>query len=140
MLSSIHKSRVLLYFISFHWERRKLEIKADGILQRWSQSRCQLVFPKIYHPVLKELHMQIGHLGTERTVNLFRDCFFWTKMQRNKEHIVTNMCEGLKKRKPNRTTQAPMMSIKTIHPIILVSVDFLLLKKSKLKPAQLQTI
>lgn len=60
-------------------EWSKLEIKADGILHRRSQSRCQLVLPNTYHPL--GLHNEMGHLGTERTVNLIRDCFFWPKMQ-----------------------------------------------------------
>ncbi|KAK0135446.1 Pro-Pol polyprotein [Merluccius polli] len=107
----------------------KLEIKADGILHR---SKIPSVLPKSYHPlVLKELHKEMGHLGTERTVNLIRDHFLWPKMQYDVEHFVTNASECLKKRKPNRTTRAPMMSIKTTHPFELVSVDFLHLEKSK---------
>lgn len=113
-------------------EWSKLEIKQDGTLHRRSQSRCQLVLPKVYHPlVLKELHQEMGHLGSERTLNLIRDRFFWPKMQQDVEHFVTNVCECLKKRKPNRITRAPMMSIKTTHPFELVSVDFLHLEKSK---------
>ena len=110
----------------------KLKIRADGTMHRESPTRSQLVLPDVYRPlVLKELHKDMGHPGPERTLNLIRDRFFWPKMHRDIEHFVTNVCECLKKRKPNRRTLAPMMSIETTHPFQLVSVDFLHLEECR---------
>ncbi|MGH0190246.1 UNVERIFIED_CONTAM: hypothetical protein FKN15_043544 [Acipenser sinensis] len=73
----------------------------------------------------------MGHLGVERTLNLIRDRFYWPKMQRDVEHFVTEVCECVKKKKPNRPTRAPLSNIKTTHPFELVSVDFLHLETCK---------
>lgn len=54
----------------------------------------------------------MGHLGSERTLNLIRDRFYWPKM-------------------PNRQTRAPMQSIETTRPFQLVSTDFLHLEQCK---------
>lgn len=70
----------------------RLEIRADRTMHRKTQTNTQLVLPDVYRPlILNELHKEIGHLGTERTLNLIRDRFFWPKMQRDIEHFVTNM-------------------------------------------------
>lgn len=110
----------------------KLQIAADGTLHRKTQTKSQLVLPEVYRPLIyKELHKDMGHLGTERTLNLVRHRFFWPKMQRDIEHFVMNVCECLKKKKPNRQARAPMLSIETTHPFQLVSVDFLHLEECK---------
>ncbi|CAI5668147.1 unnamed protein product [Oreochromis niloticus] len=113
-------------------EWSKLKIREDGTMFRETRHKKQLVLPSVYHPlVLNELHKQMGHLGSERTLNLIRDRFFWPKMQRDIEHFVSNVCECLKQRKPNRQARAPMLSIETTHPFQLVSVDFLHLEECK---------
>ena len=104
----------------------KLEIRADRTMYRRTQTKSQLVLPETYRPlILNELHKEMGHLGTERTVNLIRDRFFWPKMQRDVEHFITNVCECLKRKKTNRQSRATMLSIETTHPFQMVSVDFL---------------
>lgn len=112
------------------WDRR--EIRTEGTMHRRTQTKAQLVLPEVHRPLIfNELHKEMGHLGTERTVNLIRDRFFWPKMQRDVEHFITNVCECLKKRKPNRQSCAPMLSIQTTRPFRLVSVDFLHLEECK---------
>lgn len=119
-------------FKAFAREWSRLKIREDGSLVRKTQLKSQLVLPAVYHSlVLNELHKQMGHLGSERTVNLIRDRFYWPKMQRDIEHFVTNVCECLKKRKPNRQTRAPMPSIESTHPFQIVSIDFLHLEQCK---------
>ena len=81
----------------------RLEIRTDGTMYRSTRTKSQLVLPETYRPlILNELHKEMGHLGTERTVNLIRDRFFWPKMQRDVEHFITNVCECLKRKKTNR--------------------------------------
>uniref|UniRef100_A0A672KG77 Gypsy retrotransposon integrase-like protein 1 n=1 Tax=Sinocyclocheilus grahami TaxID=75366 RepID=A0A672KG77_SINGR len=72
----------------------------------------------------------MGHQGTDRTISLIRDRFFWPYMQRETEqHVMSCMC--LKQKKPNRETRTPLVSITSTHPFELVSVDFLHLDKCK---------
>ena len=49
----------------------KVEIGSDGLLQRKSGHNLQLVLPKQFHRlVYKELNQEMGHLGTERVLQL----------------------------------------------------------------------
>ena len=57
-------------------EWNKLEIDGQGILRRRTSSNLQLVLPKEFIPlVLKELHVEMGHLGVDRVVDLARSRF-----------------------------------------------------------------
>lgn len=59
----------------------------------------QLVIPKSYQPLIfKELHQDMGHLGTERTLDLIQERFYWPQMHKDVEHFVTQVCECLKKK------------------------------------------
>uniref|UniRef100_A0A3B5Q730 Gypsy retrotransposon integrase-like protein 1 n=1 Tax=Xiphophorus maculatus TaxID=8083 RepID=A0A3B5Q730_XIPMA len=111
---------------------RKLYISDDGILYRKAGHTSQLVLPKEHHPlVFRELHKEMGHLGVERTLNLIRDRFYWVRMQQDTEHFVTQVCECLKSKRPQRAARAPLMPIVTTRPFELVSIDFLHLEACK---------
>ena len=70
-------------------EWRKLFLDKDGVLRRNGGLCEQIVLPRKYHQmVLKELHDNMGHLGSERVLHLARDLFYWPKMQRDVEHYV----------------------------------------------------
>lgn len=111
------------------WE--KLETDENGVLWRRTVHRKQLVLPDKHRiTVLKELHDQMGHQGTDRTVSLIRDRFFWPYMQQGiKQYAMT--CACLKQKKPSRETRAPLTNIITTQPFQLVSVDFLHLDRCK---------
>lgn len=109
----------------------KLEVEGNGVLWRKTAHRKQLVLPEKHKSTaLKELHNQMGHQGTDRTVSLIRDRFFWPQMQREIEQYVMS-CTCLKQKRPNRETRAPLTNIVTTQPFELVSVDFLHLDKCK---------
>lgn len=112
-------------------ELNKLEVEEHGVLWRKTACRKQLVIPDKHKiTVLRELHDQMGHQGTDRTISLIRDCLFWPYMQRESEqHVMSCMC--LKYKKPNHETRTPLVSIISTHPFKLVSVDFLHLDKCK---------
>ncbi len=112
-------------------ELNKLEVDEHGVLWRKTSHRKQLVIPDKHKiTVLRELHDQMGLQGTDRTISLIRDRFFWPYMQRETEqHVMSCMC--LKQNKPNRETRTPLVSITSTHPFELVSVDFLHLDKCK---------
>ena len=113
-------------------EWNKLEIDAQGILRRRTSSSLQLVLPKQFIPlVLKELHVEMGHLGVERVADLARSRFYWPHMYDDIEQFVKHKCRCIKQKKPNTTTKAPLNNIVTSAPFELVSIDFLHLDKSK---------
>ena len=54
------------------WQR--LSIDSDGVLRRKSGARDQIILPKKYHAmVLRELHDNMGHLGSDRVLHLARE-------------------------------------------------------------------
>lgn len=110
----------------------KLTINKDGILCRITATRTQLVLPeKFKGTVLQELHDEMGHQGTDRTLSLIRERFFWPYMQADIEHYVTKTCRCLKQKKPCHETRAPLTSIVTTQPFELISIDFLHLDRCK---------
>lgn len=73
----------------------------------------------------------MGHFGTERTLNLIRERFYWPYMKKETEHFVTRVCKCLKSKKPQKATRAPLTTIRTTYPFQLVSIDFLHLETCK---------
>ena len=110
----------------------KLHISVDGILWRQTKSRLQLVLPtKFKQLVYQELHIEMGHLGADRVVDLARSRFYWPYMQEEIEYFIANKCHCIQQKKPNITPRAPMESITTTAPFEMVSIDFLHLEKSQ---------
>ena len=82
-------------------EWKRLELGTDGVLNRRRGPEMQLVLPQCYRTIVyKELHQNMGHLGSERVVELARERFFWLHMQRDITHFVTKKCNCLKQRAP----------------------------------------
>ena len=98
-------------------EWNKLHILADGILWRQTKSRLQLVLPtKFKQLVYQELHIEMGHLGVDRVVDLARSRFYWPYMQREIEYFIANSCHCIQQKKPQIPTRAPVESITTTAP------------------------
>ena len=119
-------------------EWNKLELTNNGLLIRNNGSRKQIVLPSKYHRfVMKELHEEMGHLGTDRVLDLVRQRFFWPRMQTDIEHFIrtshfiTNVCSCIKQKRPVLPIRAPLQPIMTTSPFELVSIDFLHLERSK---------
>ncbi|RXN17604.1 Retrovirus-related Pol poly from transposon [Labeo rohita] len=105
------------------WTR--LHLSDDGVLYRRAGKRNQLILPREYHQTVYR------EFGTERTLNLFCERFYWPHMKKETEHFVTRVCECLKRKKPQKTTRAPLTTIRTTYPFQLVSIDFLHLETCK---------
>ena len=80
-------------------EWRKLEIGPDNILRRINDIHKQILLPEKYHRlVYKELHEEMGHLGSDKVVGLARQRFYWPYMQSDIEFFIGNVCRCLKQR------------------------------------------
>ena len=66
-----HEVRALLR------ELRRLHIHGDGTVWRETKTRRQLVLPSEFKPlVYQELHINMGHLGSDRVLDLARSRFY----------------------------------------------------------------
>jgi len=77
--------------------------------------------PLVYH----ELHVNMGHLGVDRTTELIKERFYWPRMDNDIKHFITRVCPCVKKKKLSKTLEAPMKSISSTAPMELIQFDFL---------------
>ena len=81
--------------------------------------------------VYQELHIEMGHLGADRVVDLARSRFYWSYMQQEIEYFIANKCRCIQQKKPRIPPKAPIESITTTAPFGMVSIDVLHLEKSQ---------
>ena len=65
------------------------------------------------------------HLGYERTLELIKECFLWSKMCDNVKYFVTKICKYIKGKTPNTLPQAPLKIITSSLPMELSELDLL---------------
>lgn len=109
-----------------NWD--SLHVSESGILylQLSPTDRKQILLPQRLRPlVFHELHVNMGHLGVDRTTELARDRFYWPGMREDIKHFVTKVCPCVKKKRCGRMYVAPMKSINSSAPLELISIDFL---------------
>ncbi len=75
----------------------------------------------------KALHDDLGHLGTERTVSLIRDRFYWPRMAQMVENYVKNCGLLCFMEKPSYTCSSTAPD-NFWGPMELVCIDFLSLE------------
>jgi len=70
----------------------KLKIETDGVLYRVSSNAHQAVLPEHLHKtVYKELHEEMGVLGSERVIELACERFFWPHMRQDITNYITSL-------------------------------------------------
>lgn len=109
-------------------ELTRLELHNNVLVRRrhiGGEPTYQLVLPEEYRPdVFFQLHNQMGHLGTERTLDLVRSRFFWPRMSVDVCNKIKR-CERCIRRKAQPEKAAPLVNIRTSRPLELVCMDFL---------------
>lgn len=109
-------------------ELTRLELHKNVLVRRRNiggEPTYQLVLPEENRlEVLFQLHDQMGHLGTERTLDLVRNRFFWPRMATDVSNKIKS-CERCIRRKAQPEKAAPLVNIRTSRPLELVCMDFL---------------
>ena len=125
-LNDIEKSKGSKEVRGFLRDFEKLFIsKDDGILYRTTAERTQLVLQRKVVPlVFTELHVNMSHLGKDRTLQLIRHRFYWSKMEDDVTHFVTKVCSCVKRKKPHIVPVAPMQTFSSAAPLELIGLDF----------------
>lgn len=113
-------------------ERKRLVVdETDGVLRRECQSVNQIVLPlKHRNLIYKSLHNDLGHLGSERVLQLARSRVYWPRMQKDVEEYTQKRCRCLIQKKTRQQEVAPLVSIHSSTSMELVSIDYLHLEKS----------
>ena len=87
--------------------------------------------PQKYHQlVYKHLHEDMGHLGTERILEIARDLFYRPHMARDIEHYISSVCQCVHRKKPTFLPKSQAKNITTCFPFELISIDFVHLERS----------
>ena len=107
-------------------ELHNLELGSDKILYRKGDENNQVILPRRLKPlVFKELHVDMGHLGYDQTLELIKERFFWPKMYDDVKYFVTRICKCIKDKKPKTLPQASLKTIESSSPMELIGLDFL---------------
>ena len=106
----------------------------DGLLWRKKPSEKgdvkQLVLPERYrHTAFQKLHDEMGHLGRDRTYDLFCKRFFFPRMLHHISTWIKN-CEVCFRRKSSTNQVAPLVNIHSSQPMQILCIDYLSLERS----------
>ena len=112
-------------------DHSKLSINAGNILCRTDGEVCQTILSRMCkEAVYKELPMNLIHLGVDRTLQLIKDRFYWSKMEEDIRYFISNICSCVRQKKPNIQATAPLVPISSSSPLEIIGIYFLHLEKS----------
>ena len=112
-------------------DRTRLYFDGDDILRRKTMDFNQVVLPlKFKEMIYQTLHVDMGHLGSEKVFQLARQRIYWPKMQDDIEDFTRKICKCIAQKKNRRQPVAPLISIHAENPMQLVAIDFVHLEKS----------
>lgn len=116
---------------SRHWD--KFEIR-DGVLVHRATIQDEVVYRTVIPvhrrgQILRGVHDDIGHPGSERMANLLRLRYFWPGMIKDVSSWVETCGRCVRRKKlPDR---APLHPMTASYPFELVSMDFMKLERSE---------
>lgn len=95
------------------WKRLQLEY---GFL--WRKTRkTTVVALEVQNHALKHLHDHMGHVGTEKFINLAKDLFYWPYMKKEIETYNTKKCPCIKQMQPVTQIRAPITTTAHLNGI-----------------------
>ena len=104
-------------------EHSKLSINAGNILCRTNGEVCQTILPRMCkEAVYKELPMNLIHLGVDRTLQLIKDRFYWSRMEEDIRYFISNICSCVRQKKPNIQATAPLVPISSSSPLEIIGI------------------
>ena len=111
-------------------DRKKLRLNNDGVLVRRGKDGAErVVLPKsMYNSIYNSLHVDMGHLGSERVVELAKKRVYWPRMQQDIEDFIQTSCTCIAQKRPRVKLLAPLQNIVTSSPMELVTVDYVQLE------------
>ena len=90
-------------FVKYHLRSKK---------KKTQQQQQQLVLPLKFRPlVYSELHVKMGHLGVDRSMQLIKDRFYWPGTGPDISHFITKACSCVKKKGRPKLEKAPLQCI-----------------------------
>ena len=115
-----------------YWAQWSLLVVRDGVLfRKWESDRGDEVVWKLVLPdslkkeVLKQLHDSpaTGHLGFRNTTERVKARFYWCGLRRDVESwcVRCDLCASRKK--PSKTSRAPMKSYNVGAPMERIAID-----------------
>ena len=109
---------------------KKLRLTKDGLLVKQTKEGARVVLPGVMRQLIyKHLHVEMGHLGAEKVIELAKRRVYWPNMDQDIDNFIAKRCSCIAQKKPHRQLKAPVQSIVTSAPMELVTVDFLHLEK-----------
>ena len=109
-----------------------LKINHSNILVKKIQESTQIVLPNCFHHmVYVQLHEKMGHLGSEKLLDLAKKRFYWPGMSTDINTCVKKKCKCLKDKRPNLVQRAGLGSIESTIRFEIISIDYLHLDKCK---------
>ena len=111
---------------TLHKVKQTVNIKQE----QQKTSPDQVVWPEaLCHLIYQWFHVDMGHLGVNRVVQLCRSRVFWPKMNSDIEEFISQRCQCIVQKRPGRHQEAELQSISTSAPLELITVDFLKLER-----------
>ena len=94
------------------WKEGKLFISDDDVLYHKNKEQHQMLLPHaLKEAVYRELHINMTHLGADKTLQLIRERIYWLKMEEALRHFINHQCPCVKQKKPHPKGKGPLLSI-----------------------------
>ena len=102
------------------------------ILMRKTKKWQQIVTPGVLKKtVFEELHVNLGHIGSEKVLDLARQRFYWPNMSQDIEFFVRKQCRCMIAKKTNIADRAPLVPVEATYPFEIISIDFFTFRQIK---------
>ena len=122
-MTASYVAKESLQFKRLWRELPNLELSSDKTLHRKGDETNQVILPSRLKPlVFKELHVDMGHLGYDRTLELIKEC---PKCMMMLSILLPKFVNASKTNAPNTLPQAPLKTITSSLPMELIGLDFL---------------